>query len=122
MYNKRFVLPTWELVGGESKRMTLTLRDDTGALYDLPGATVVLTVTSFVNQDETPIITKTGEGAAEMIQGETGDYCDCRLTLIPNDTKNLHGKFIYQATITDTFGNVSCPQGIMLISDNNKEG
>lgn len=119
MENKRFVLPTWELVGGESKRMTLTLRYDNGALYDLPDSTVVFTVTSFVNSDASPVVDKTGEGNAEIVQCATGEYCDCQLTLDPDDTYDLSGKYIYQAKITDRNGNVSCPQGIMIIKDNN---
>ena len=120
MVNKRFILPTWELVGGESKRMTVTMWDDDGELYNIPNSTVELTVVDFINSDSTPLIKKTGSGAAEICQGQSGEWCDCVLTLVPSDTQSLCGKYIYQAKITDRSGNVACPQGIMLIRDNTK--
>lgn len=119
MINKLFNLPTLSFVGGESKKITMTLRNENGALYNVPGAVVRLTVVSFVNQNETPSIDKSGSGQAEIKRGEAGDWCECEITLTPEDTISMFGKYIYQIKISDVAGNVVCPQGIMMIRSNN---
>lgn len=114
MKTRQFVLPTWELVGGESKEMVLTLRQPDGEKYDLQGADVMLSIVDFVNSDATPIVIK----EESIVSDNDGIYCNCVLSLDAQDTLACSGKYIYQVTITDRYGKVSCPRGVMQIYDN----
>lgn len=116
MFLKSYTLPAWEFVAGESKEMQVTLRHTDGSLYDLGAATVSMTINDFVNRNSAPVSTT----EQEIADDDEGTSCILKLTLSATDTKDLHGKYLYIVTITDTAGNTAKLRGPMMVYDDAK--
>lgn len=116
MYLKSYTLPPWEFVGGETKEQQITLRHENGTPYELGAATVTMTIGDFVNRDATPASTTD----QAIIEDNQGTSCILRLSLTENDTKDLHGKYLYVVTIEDADGNKAKLRGVMLVYDDAK--
>ena len=115
MQTRGYVLPDWNMVSGESKVRTVTLRnEETGERYNLEGATATFTVVDFVNYSSYGIPLSVKDVTID--QDDDGYYCQCKLRLNPSDTSHAFGKFIYQLTITDARGNCSKMRGILYIA------
>ena len=111
-------LPEWNMVAGESKVRTITLRnEETGRLYNLEGATAVLTVVDFVNFAADTLVRR----EIPITANEDGTFCLCTLTLNPEDTEGEYGKYIYQVALTDEAGHRSKPRGILYIAHANED-
>lgn len=83
--------------------------------YDATGATVDFALINYSNKIGIPILSK----SAKIKKGEESSYNWAEVILNPQDTAALYGKYIYQLTIKDMWGDVSIPnQGIMLITKN----
>ena len=113
MLLKSYTLPVWELVGGETKELQITLRHENGRPYELGAATAVMVINDFVNRGSTPVSTT----EQTIIEDEHGTACILRLALNEGDTENLHGKYLYVVTIEDTAGNKAKLRGVMLAYD-----
>lgn len=107
-------LPEWNMVAGESKIRTITLRnEETGNPYNLEGATAVFTVVDFVNFEADALVSNR---EVPIAADNNGVFCLCTLTLNPEDTEGEYGKYIYQISITDAFGHCSKPRGVLYIT------
>lgn len=115
MQTKSCKLPEWKFIGGATQRRIFTLyRLNTDTPYDIPGASAELAVVDFVNpKSETKLLKN-----IDVKSDSTGCYCEAVINLDSADTVNLSGKYIYQITIKDLFGNVVVLRGIMYISEN----
>lgn len=116
-----YMLPTIDFVGGSSQELVFhtffhTLKNP----FDLSRCTANFSVINYVNKNGTPVISK-----SMRIMGGNRDPDGnlisniLRVTLVPGDTVNLTGKFIYQISVKDTNGVVEVPsQGIIYITNN----
>lgn len=115
MQTNNYVLPEWRFVGGETQTRIFTLYRMGGSVaYDIPNASIELSIVDFVHPKSTP----TKLGVSEIQSDDDGVFCNVSVKLSPRDTVNLSGKFIYQLSIKDGLGNVSISKGIMYISEN----
>lgn len=83
-----------------------------------PPVRPVLALINFVNKNGSPLIAK----PMEVSKSEDGDGTVTnvlRVVLLPEETVDLVGKFIYQITIQDISGEIEIPdQGIIRIANN----
>lgn len=80
----------------------------------------IISIINFVNKNGAPVVSKTM--TVRMDESETF-YNILFVSLQPDDTVDLFGKFVYQITIKDIDNNVDIPQqGVIYIHNNiNKE-
>lgn len=117
MFLRSYSLPTWDLVAGEDKEKLITLQHRDGNLYELEGATAVMTVVDFVNREMAPVLT-----LPQTIQDdENGVRCILDLVIGSDDSAPLHGKYLYCVTITDGSGNTAKLRGPMMVRDAGKQ-
>lgn len=115
MQTRNYTLPEWQLVGGETRKRTFTLyHDEGGPTYNIPGATAEVAIVDFVNPKSELKLRKEASVAVD----KHGHYCEVSVDLAPADTLELQGKYIYQLTIKDVFGNIAAPKGLMYITEN----
>lgn len=122
MKNPMYQLPTMEFIGGEN----ITLRWNLWALSineqmnkDVPfnanGCTVTFSLIDITNKTGEPIISR--KCIPEI--GDEGIASTVITYLVPADTVNLRGKYIYQLTIVASDGAAEIPgQGVMYINNN----
>lgn len=115
MVNAVYTLPPISFVGGESQKLRFNFTTVSGNPFDAYGCTAVLAVLQYNNKGGTPIITKDID-----IQFNTSDVLSIGIAeLLPEDTVNLHGRYIYQITVRAADGTVEIPgQGLMDIISN----
>lgn len=104
-----YVLPAIEMVAGATKELRFnTFQKDTGIPFDVAAFTASFSMVNFVNKDSAPVVTKsaTTNGTAVIV------------TLLPNDTVNLCGKYVYQVTISGGATEKEVCQGVLLIHKN----
>lgn len=112
-----YTLPTIDFVGGETQDLAFNVYfHELDKPFSLAGCTANFSIVNYTNKMGAPILTK------EMgsTYGSTA-LVDNVLTvkLLPSETVNLYGKYIYQITIKDVEGNVEIPkQGILYITNN----
>jgi hypothetical protein len=111
-----YALPTVDFIGGSTQEIACSVRTSDGKRpFDVTGCTAYFSLINYVNKDGTPIIDKK-KMQAEL---DSNDILSVlRTTLTSADTMQLTGKYIYQITILDTYGNIDVRQGIMYISHN----
>lgn len=84
--------------------------------FNLFGGTAKFSIVNFLNKNSTPLVSKDME--IDMNDEDT-HYNVLRVSLEPEDTVDLFGKFVYQITIRDIDGNIDIPhQGIINIHNN----
>lgn len=115
MRTKDFILPDWFFIGGNSEIKCFDLTKPDGSLYDFQNGTCRLSIVDFINRSSAPSIIKTTDITAD----ENGVYNHVVFELLPKDTLDLYGKYIYQLSAKDDSGDVSIiGQGIMRIKRN----
>ena len=112
-----YTLPTIDFVGGETQDLIFNMYFYKNKKpFSLTGSVCNFSIINFTNKTGTPIITKT------MTVCESEDYgVDnvLKVTLNPQETVALAGKYIYQITIQAINGDVEIPkQGILYITHN----
>lgn len=115
-YSCPYTLPQAEFVGGSTQDFAFRCyhHGKTGRPMDMSGADVCFSIIDYANRHGDPIVHKTME--ARM--GD-GTYNVLFVTIPPEDTVNLCGKYIYQITIQDGDGTVEIPnQGLLYITNN----
>lgn len=118
MLNKMYRLPEIDFVGGASEDLQFNVFYDENNPRPLSlfGGEVNFTIVNFINKNGSPLVSKRMEIA---LNEEETHYNILRVSLAPEDTVDLFGKFVYQITIRDIDGNVDIPhQGIMNIHNN----
>lgn len=114
-----YSLPTIDFVGGSTQELAFhTFFFQNKQPFDLSSCTANFAVINFVNKNGSPIISKKMEvGKSEDGDGTVTNVL--RVVLLPEETVNLVGKFIYQISIQDVSGEVEIPdQGILRIANN----
>lgn len=115
MKNTIYTLPQDSFVAGQTRKYAWRLYRESGDSYTANGCTGTFSLIDYSDKDSDPIFTKDLEFASE--QDDPSNIA--RLTLDPEDTLYLDGKYIYQISIRDTVGNVDIPnKGIFYISNN----
>lgn len=114
-----YSLPTIDFVGGSTQEIMFhTFFDRNKRAFDLASCTANFAVVNYVNKNGEPLISKTMEIIASEVDGETITNV-LRVVLLPEDTVDLTGKFIYQISIQDISGEIEIPdQGIIRIANN----
>lgn len=118
MLNKMYSLPEVCFVGGSSEdfQFNVFYDKDGPKPFNLFGGTAKFSIVNFLNKNSTPLVSKDME--IDMNDEDT-HYNVLRVSLEPEDTVDLFGKFVYQITIRDIDGNIDIPhQGIINIHNN----
>ena len=118
MLNKMYRLPEIDFVGGSSEDLQFNVfyNENDPKPMSLFGGEVNFSIVNFINKNSTPLVSKRMEIG---INEDETHYNILRISLNPEDTVDLFGKFVYQITIRDIDGNVDIPhQGIMNIHNN----
>lgn len=111
-----YALPTVEFVGGSTQDFAFHTYFRNGARkMDLSECSAVFSVLNYANKFGEPIVSK-----AMTVESDTdGAMNVLRAELSGEETVALHGKYIYQITITDADGSTDIPkQGILKIINN----
>lgn len=108
-----YTLPTIEFVGGESQELLFhTYHYKNKEPFSVTGCTSNFSVVDFRNKNGIPVVNKKmtiPDNSINILYVE----------LLPTETYELSGKYIYQITIRDVSGNVEIPkQGLMYITNN----
>lgn len=118
MLNKIYSLPEMHFVGGASEDFQFDLYRDEGRQKPLSllGGSAHFAIVNFANKNGAPLVTKT----MEICLNEAETYHNVvRVSLDPDDTIDLAGKFVYQITLRDADGNIDIPhQGVITIHNN----
>ena len=108
MQSKVYDLPEILFVGGETHDLRF-------CLFSASGATATFSVVYSVNRTGTPVLSK----PMSIVANDDGVENILTVTLLPQETVNLYGKYIYQITIQDMSGETEIPsQGILGITNN----
>lgn len=112
-----YTLPTIDFVGGETQDIMLHVyhyKDDKE--FSLTGCSANFSIVSYANKNGAPYVSK--EMSVLTNDAGTSDNI-LSVSLAPNETVGLSGKYIYQVTIKDIEGDVEIPkQGILYITNN----
>lgn len=111
-------LPSIDFVGGASEDFAFRTYFDKekSTPFDLFGAQANFSIASYLNKTGKPIISKQME---IRYSEEAKEHNILAVSLAPNETVNLSGKYVYQITIKDVDGNIDIPyQGIIFIHNN----
>jgi len=110
-----YSLPEISFVGGETRDLNFRLLTDNGKVFSASGASTTFSIVNSVNRTGAPIISK----PMDIIADDNDIDSILTVTLLPAETVNLFGKYIYQITIIDLSGEVEIPsQGILRITNN----
>lgn len=116
-----FTLPNIQFVGGSTQDLLYKVyAHKTKYPFDLNGCTAEFSIVNYLNRYSDPLVRR----SMTIIKGDNDDFGDVvnnmlKVKLLPGDTKNLHGKFIYQITIKGSDGTVEIPnQGLAIITNN----
>jgi hypothetical protein len=110
-----YTLPELSIIGGSSQRLVFDVfHGDSGNHFDLDGCDVFFSLINYVNKTGAPIISK----SVDKISEDDSDCHTISVTLTPSETVDCVGKFIYQITINDEYGNSDQMQGVIYIHKN----
>ena len=115
-----YTLPKIDFVGGETEKLVFRVFfKNLEQAFSLANCTASFALVEFGNKHGDPIFAKDMSIAVSNSGVDNILY----VTLTPNDTVNLYGKFIYQITVKDVDGTVEIPkQGIFYITNNIDKG
>lgn len=115
MLNPVYNLPELNFVAGESQTFVFNLYDSSGRSFDVNGCDVAFSMVNYANKIGSPIITK----YVEASEGKNGAYNMVVVNLLPEDTVGLYGRYVYQISIKDAYGETDIPgHGILNITKN----
>ena len=115
MRTNGFILPDWFFIGGNSEIKGFDLTKPDGSLYNFQNGTCRLSIVDFINRSSAPSIIKT----ADITADKNGVYNHVVFELLPQDTVDLYGKYLYQLSVRDDSGGISIVgQGIVRIKRN----
>ena len=103
-----YSLPTIDFVGGSTQELVFhTFFSQNKKPFDLSSCTASFALINFVNKTMEVSKSEDGDGTVTNV---------LRVVLLPEETVDLVGKFIYQITIQDISGEIEIPdQGIIRI-------
>ncbi len=110
-----YTLPQDSFVAGQTCKYAWRLYRESGQPFNASGCEGAFSLLDYSHKDDDPILVK----KVEFVEGDEGMISVASVTLTPQDTVNLDGKFIYQLSIKDVEGNMEIPnQGIFYIANN----
>lgn len=119
MVGKTYNLPEITFVGGETHDLRFHLFTDTRRVFNATGCKATFSVVYSVNRTGSPVLSK----PMTVLADDDGIESVLAVTLLPTDTVNLYGKYIYQITVQDPSGETDIPsQGILGITNNIDKG
>lgn len=119
MIGKVYSLPEITFVGGETHDLRFHLLTDTRKVFNASGCKATFSVVYSVNRTGSPVLSK----PMTVLADDDGIESILAVTLLPTETVNLYGKYIYQITIQDMSGETDIPsQGILGITNNIDKG
>lgn len=112
-----YSLPTIDFVGGETQDLAFNVYFYKNKQpFSLTGCTCNFSIVSFRNKKGAPILSK--QMTSIFNDAGTSDNV-LTVTLQPDETVDLDGKYIYQIIIKDINGDAEIPkQGILYITNN----
>lgn len=112
-----YTLPTIDFVGGETQELSFHVYFYIGKKpFSLSSCECSFAIVNFTNKTGAPILTK-AMGIAYSGDGVSDNVLTVKL--LPSETIDLFGKYIYQITIKDIDGDIEIPkQGILYITNN----
>lgn len=113
MFPLQMTLPSYHMVGGESKNITIPIYDRTGRQLDATGITARFAICDYVNIGMVPYAMKD----CRVIPSEESPAV-LFVALEPADTMNLYGKFIYQISGLDFESDLGVMRGLLTIAPN----
>lgn len=116
-----YTLPTIDFVGGETQDLAFNVFFyKNHQPFSLTGCDCNFSIVSFTNKMGAPILSK--QMTAIYNDDVSADNV-LTVTLGPNETVELFGKYIYQIIIKDVNGDAEIPkQGILYITNNINKG
>lgn len=115
MKNTIYTLPQDSFVAGQTCKYAWRLYRKSGSPFSANGCECKFALIDYSHKEDEPIFTKD----VEFIVGEEGVENVATVTIEPEDTLYLDGKYIYQLSIKDINGSIEIPnQGILYISNN----
>lgn len=108
-------LPEYSMTAGESKHITIPIYNTAKKQIDASGMTARFSISDFVNIATAPLVTKNCSVIAQ--EGEL--MAVLFVALEPEDTVDIHGKYIYQITAKDFQGSFGVLRGVLHIAPNN---
>lgn len=91
----------FEMYSGDTRTLTVTVRDTSGAAVDLTGATARWALAKKVGQ--AALVSKSTGSGIELTDAANGEFT---VTLDPADTADLVGDYWHEAEVTDSAGRV----------------
>ena len=112
-----YVLPTIDFVGGETQKLLFNIYFHEGNTpFSLSGCTANFSIVNYLNRTGAPILSKTMQ---PVLDANITIDNKLTVTLLPEETVDLFGKYIYQIIIRDIDGETEVPkQGILYITNN----
>ena len=87
---------------GNSLKLAITVKDPSGAVVDLSGASIRWALTE--TYDQTVLVRKsTADGGIVITDAENGTF---EINVDPQDTDDLSGEYDHECEVTDSGGNV----------------
>lgn len=118
MINPIYNLPEINFIGGESQTLIFNLYTKEGTPFDANGCTLGFAIINYVNKNGVPILVKQTPDI-EIKIGESGIPNIAIVNLLPEDTVYFQGRYVYQITVYDSYGETEIPgQGIINIIRN----
>ena len=115
MVSPIYNLPTLDFVAGEAQSFRFHLLTSTGNPYDANACDVAFAIINYTNKTGTPLIVKD----VSISIGESGIPNVASVELLPDDTIHFYGRYVYQLSIRDAYGETEIPgHGIMNITKN----
>lgn len=103
MINPIYNLPKINLVGGSSERFLFTLLTLGGYDFDVTSCGASFSLINFTNKNGVPILMR----EMDVVDGKNGVKNVVSVSLEPDDTFKLYGRYIYQITITDLYNSAT---------------
>lgn len=110
--NSVFTLDEINIIGGDYKEVKIKINDSVkGGCLSPADLECNFSIVEYRNRNGSPILSKT-------LTADSSDSEAFLLTLLPDDTKNLRGKYIYQISVVATENKQESFQGVLIIEKN----
>jgi hypothetical protein len=115
MVNNIYNLPKLSFIGGGSQKFRFRLVTPRGGSYDANGCNAVFSLINYSNKNGEPLVVKN----ASLEIGDDGVPNIAVVELLPEDTVDMYGRYVYQLSIRDAWDEVELPgQGLIDITRN----
>lgn len=101
------------MTAGESKSFTIPIYNNSKKQINATGMIARLAICSYVTAGMSPLVLK----QCSVVDWDQG-MAVLRVDLDPEDTIDLHGKFIYQITAKDVAGDLGVLRGYLYVAPN----